>query len=900
MTREIHLKVNGQTRQVDVDPDTPLLYVLRNDLNLRAAKFGCGLEQCGACKVIIDGEAVPSCRLPVRSVQGREITTLEGLGTRENLHPLQQAFIDEQAIQCGFCVPGMIISAKVLLDRNPKPTDAEIKAAMSDHLCRCGVYDRIRRAIKRAAGISEDPSSWKKEVNRKPNPPEKEKSRNTTDGLAGSLMHTPDLDSWVRINSDETITIFTGKVELGQHIKTALAMIAAEELDVSLDRIRLVTGDTAQTPNEWYTAGSLSMETSGSAICNAAAEVKQILLSMAEEKLKAPLENLRVEDGNITDSVSGRHITFWDLFGGKIFEEKVMEIGYLKTPAVYRIVGQPLFRDDLVAKVAGETCFVHDMDLPDMAHGRVVRPPNYGAKLVSIDETAVLQLPGVIKVIQDGSFLAVIAEREEQAIQAMKSLKQSSRWESDTNLPPQGSLYDHMKRQPHEAYLIVNGMTVEDPPPPIETLPEAAHTLTAAYFRPYQMHASLGPSASVAQLIDGKMTVWSHSQGPFPLRSAIAQVLGMNRDDIRVIHKDGPGCYGHNGADDAAMDAALLAREVPGRPVSLKWMRDDENAWEPYGPAMIMETQASLDEAGNVIDWNFDVWSCQASGRPRPDREGGSGLLAAWYLEKPFKKLSPPPSRAPQLGSSRNAEPLYVFPQKRIVNHLLPHSPLRASSHRGLGSYGNVFAIESFMDELAHKAGADPVEFRLRHLTDERARAVIEAAAEKFDWGPGKDLQGNDRGKGIGFLKYKNNASYVAVMIDLSVNRSSGRINLEKAVIACDAGQIVNPDGVSNQLEGAFLQSASWTLKEQVCFDRQGIISLDWYSYPILRFRDAPQIDILLINRPGQPYMGVGEGAMGPIPAAIANAVFDAVGIRLRQVPFTPEKVLRELREGPP
>lgn len=388
------------------------------------------------------------------------------------------------------------------------------------------------------------------------------------------------------------------------------------------------------------------------------------------------------------------------------------------------------------------------------------------------------------------------------------------------------------------------------------------------------------------------MTIWSHNQGPFPLRAAIAQVLGMSNDDIRVIHRDGPGCYGHNGADDAALDAALLAREVPGRPVSLKWMRDDEHAWEPYGPAMILDTQASLDDTGNVVDWNLDVWSCEASGRPRPDHEGGSGLLAAWYLEKPFKKLSRPRSkRPPQSGSSRNAEPLYAFPKQRTVNHFLPEGPLRASSHRGLGSYANIFAIESFVDELADAAGADPVEFRLRHLKDDRGRAVIEAATRKYGWKTGKGSGGDNRGRGIGFVKYKNRASYVAVIVDVIVRPSSGRIHLENAVIACDSGQIVNPDGVSNQLEGAFLQAASWTLREQVSFDKNGIISLDWHSYPILRFRDAPRIDIVLIDRPGEPYMGVGEGAMGPIPAAIANAVFDASGIRLRQIPFTPERV---------
>jgi len=898
MTKGINLHVNGQFHTVNVDPDTPLLYVLRNDLGLKAAKFACGLEQCGACKVIVDGEAVTSCRLPVRSVQGKEIITLEGLGTRDNPHPLQAAFIEEQALQCGFCTPGMIISAKVLLDRYPKPTDAEIKAEMSDNLCRCGIYDRVRRAINRAAGIKEEPSSWKKEIISDPDAVPKEKEQ--TNSMAGTLTYTPGIDSWIRINTDETITILTGKVELGQHIKTALAMIAAEELEVSIDRIRLVTADTALTPNEGYTAGSMSMETSGKAIRNAAAEAKYILLEKAHERLEAPIENLTVENGTITDSSTGRSTTYWDLFGGKAFEANVMEEGFLKSPEEYQILGQPLYRDELVSKIMGEPCFVHDMDLPDMVHGRVVRPPNYGARLVSVDESAVSEMPGVIKVVQDGSFLAVIAEREEQAISAMVQLKRNAKWESDTNLPAQGSLMEYMKRLPQEEYLIKNSASIADPVPPIEIPANAVKTLSATYFRPYHMHASIGPSAGVAQLIDGKLTVWTHNQGPFPLRQAIAHALGMEDNDVHVIQKDGPGCYGHNGADDAGFDAALLARAIPGRPVSIKWMREDENAWEPYGPAMVMDVQGSLDRDGNIIDWNFDVYSGQGTGRPRRDREGGSGLLAAWHLEKPFKPHSfrprPGSGRLPQSGSARNAEPLYAFPKQRIVNHFLPESPLRISSQRGLGSFANIFAIESFMDELAHAAGADPVEFHLRHLTDERGRAVIKAAAEKFGWKPRKRRKKNNRGKGMGFLKYKNSATYVAIMVNLRVNPSGGQIYLENAVIAGDSGQIVNPDGITNQLEGAFLQAASWALREQVSFDQNGITSLDWHSYPILRFRDAPKVDIVLINRPGQPYLGVGEGALGPIPAAIANAVFDAVGIRLRLIPFTPERVKEAIK----
>ncbi|MBT4500293.1 MAG: molybdopterin-dependent oxidoreductase [Gemmatimonadetes bacterium] len=895
MSQEAVLNVNGRTHHLNIDPDTPLIYALRNDLGLMAAKFACGLEQCGACKVIIDGQAVPSCRLSVRSVQGREITTVEGLGTRGNLHPLQQAFIEEQAVQCGFCVPGMIISAKVLLDRNPHPTDEEIKAEMSDNLCRCGVYDRMRRAIKRAAEISEDPSSWKKEFQRKPDTPVAGSAEeNRTDPLSGALAFTPDLDSWIRINRDETITVFTGKVELGQHIKTSLAMIAAEELEVNIDRILVVSGDTAQTPNEGYTAGSMSMETSGNAIRHASAEVKQILLSRAAEALNTPMANLTLEDGTITDAVTERSITYWELFGGKSFDVDVMEEGYLKSPDDYQIVGKPLYRSDLVAKVVGEPCFIHDLNLEGMVHGRVVRPPNYQSKLVAIDEEALREIQGVIKLVRDGNFLAVIAEREEQAVQAMRKLQQTAEWESDSDLPSQGSLFDSMRSQPHDAYLIVDGRTVEDPPPEIDLPANAAKTVKASYYRPYHMHASLGPSAAVAQFMNGKLTVWSHNQGPFPLRSAVAHVLGMESDDVRVIHMDGPGCYGHNGADDAALDAALLARANPGYPVSVKWMRDDENAWEPYGPAMIMDAQASLNEEGDIVDWNYDIWSSRASGRPRSDREGGSGLLASWHLEKPFKPLSSPPQKAPGLGSSRNADPLYNLPRKRIVNHLLSGSPLRTSSQRGLGAYANIFAIESFMDELARVADTDPVEFHLRHLTDERARAVIEKAAQMADWGAarGTDL---DRGTGLGFLRYKNNASYVATIVELRVNRSAGKIFLEKGIIACDAGQIVNPDGVANQLEGALLQAASWTLREQVNYDEQGITSLDWRSYPILRFRDAPAIDIELINRSDQPYMGVGEGAMGPVSAAIANAVYDAVGVRLRHIPFTPDKVKEAL-----
>jgi CO/xanthine dehydrogenase Mo-binding subunit/aerobic-type carbon monoxide dehydrogenase small subunit (CoxS/CutS family) len=886
LLQEIRLRVNGRTHTLTVEPDTPLLYILRNDLGLKAAKFACGLEQCGACQILVNGEAVPSCRLPVRSVQGREITTLEGLGTEDNLHALQAAFIEEQAVQCGFCTPGMIIRAKALLDRCPQPSDDQIRAEMSANLCRCGVYDRVLRAIKRAAGLPVASPAYGDGGLVEPEGQPAARVRIGQGALPHTLAQTPSLDAWVRINSDGTITLFTGKAELGQDIRTSIAMIGADELDVSLDRIRVVTADTAQSPDEGYTVSSMSLETSGNAIRYAAAEVRQIALSVAHEELEAPLERLTVSDGTITDTATGRSITYWDLFAGKSFGGKAGALAQPKAPGAYKIVGRATERLDLVPKVTGRPVFIQDLDLPGMVHGRVVRPPGYGARLISADEEGVRRMPGVLEVVRDGSFLAVIARREEQAVEAAQTLKGSATWEEGRSLPTHETLYDYLQRQPVEALLIVNGRPVDDPIPAIEAPAEAAQTLSATYYRPYHMHAALGPSAAVAQWIDGKLTVWSHSQGVYPLRRGLAQVLGMPEERIHAIHVPGPGCFGHNGADDAALDAALLARAQPGQPISLKWTRADEHAWEPYGAAMVIQMQASLNQEGDVIDWNHDMWGYSHLGR---DRGGGasSGLLAAWYLAEPFERPQRQPSRAPQVGMHRNAEPLYSFPRRRIVEHFVADSPLRTSTLRGLGSYANVFALESFMDELAHAAGEDPVAYRLRHLKDARARAVIEAAANRA----GSRPAGNGRGRGIAFAQYKNRQSYVAVVVDLSVNRNSGHIRLERAVVAADVGQIVNPDGLSNQLEGAVTQAASWTLKEQVAFDHQAVISRDWYSYPILRFREAPVIETVLLNRPGQPYLGVGEGANGPVPAAIANAVFDAVGIRLRRIPFTPDRV---------
>ncbi|MGC9523189.1 MAG: 2Fe-2S iron-sulfur cluster-binding protein, partial [Anaerolineae bacterium] len=604
--------------------------------------------ECGACTVLMDGQPVPSCQVSVRAAQHHEITTLESLGTATDLHPLQAAFIEENAAQCGFCTSGMIVTAKALLDRSPHPDDDEIRAAMAGNLCRCGVYDRVRRAIKRASGQPE-PAPYE-QLNAQPPGSASEIV------LPRPLQQNPDLDDWVRINADGTVTLFTGKVELGQDLRTSVAMIGADELDVALDRVRVVTAETGRTPNEGYTVSSMSLETTGNAIRYAAAEVRRLALDVAYETLEVPRERLTITDGTIADPVTGRSVTYWELFGDRAFGTQVTGTVRPKGPEAYRILGRPTGRLDMLAKVTGQAGFVHDLDLPDMVHGRVVRPPTYEARLRSVDAEAVLEMPGVLEVVRDGSFLGVVAEREEQAVRAMEALGEGAVWEGDAELPPYETLFDHLRSQPAQASLVVDGRPVPGPAPPVEAPPDAAQTLTATYERPYHAHASLGPSAAVARWDDETLTIWTHSQGVYPLRAELAQVLRTPEEAIHAIHMPGPGCYGHNGADDAALDAALLARAVPGRAVSLKWTRADEHAWEPYGAATVIQMQGSLSAEGELIDWNHDVRGYAHTARSS-GVEGSSSLLAAWHLEEPFSPPEPRPIMAPEVGIHRNANP---------------------------------------------------------------------------------------------------------------------------------------------------------------------------------------------------------------------------------------------------
>ena len=698
--------------------------------------------------------------------------------------------------------------------------------------------------------------------------------------LPGSLNTNRRLEAWLRIDPNGTVIIFTGKIELGQGIGTALSQIAADELDVDLRRIEVVAGDTARTPNEGQTAGSLSVEQSGTALRFACAEARDILVSAAALKLGAPAALLTVSDGRVR-APGGATATYWDLAGDADLKREATATVKPKPPSQHRWVGKSITRRDIPKKFTGGAAYVQDLRLPGMVFGRVVRPPSPGAQLVSVDETAVRRLPGVLAVVRDGTFLAVAAEREEQAIAAREALKKSARWKETAALPPSGdALYRHLMSSP------VPGETVTEKASPAVAAP--VKTLEALYTRPYQCHGSIGPSCAVAQWQGGTLTVWTHSQGVFPLRAELATVFGTNPQDIRCIHAEGAGCYGHNGADDVALDAALVARATSGRPVKLQWMRDDEFMWEPYGSPMVMKLGGGIDAQGNVIQWSHELWSHPHS--TRPGASAGVNLLAARHLAQPLPVVLPADVPQPSAGSARNAIPLYDFPTVRVVKHYIPEAPLRTSALRTLGAYANVFALESFVDELAAAAGADPVDFRLRHMKDARARAVIEAAAQRAGWRPRATGDGT-RGRGFAFAKYKNLACYCALAADVEVERASGRVRVTRVVAAVDAGQIVNPDGVANQIEGGIIQSVSWTLKESVRFDRTRVTTRSWADYPILRFAEVPDVDVVLLDQPAERFLGVGEGAQGPTAAAIANAIANATGKRLRALPFAPERV---------
>ena len=698
------------------------------------------------------------------------------------------------------------------------------------------------------------------------------------DKLPGSLARTPFLDAWIRIEANGAVTAFTGKAELGQGIQTALLQIAAEELEIPVARVTIITADTGRTANEGYTAGSHSTQDSGTALRNAAAQAREILIGEAARRWKVFAETLEALNGAVM-APDGRQLSYSELVSSTLLHVRASPISKLKSPSAFTTMGKALPRVDIPAKVTGGAIYVQDMRLPGMLHARVVRPPSYAAQLVGVETGPVEHMAGVVNVLRDGNFLAVVAEREYESIKAMQTLAAAAQWQEKASLP-KANIVAALLNLPTRDFTIF-----EKAPAPGST--SSLHSLGATYTRPYIAHASIGPSCAVAQLQGDTMTIWTHTQGVFPDRQAIAEMLGMPADKVHCIHVQGSGCYGHNGADDAAADAALIASHMPGRPVRVQWMREQEFAWEPFGPAMMTKVHASLNSSGRIATWDYGVWSNTHSMRPGP----AGSLLAAQHMGAAFPPPPPRPLPQPEGGGDRNAIPLYRFPSGKVVHHFIPDMPLRISALRSLGGYMNVFSIESFIDELALAARADPVAFRLKHLDDPRARDVITTAAAHFGW-TRRPKGGHGKGCGFSFARYKNLAAYCAVAIQLEVDHVSGNVQIDRIVAAVDTGEIVNPDGVRNQIEGGILQSLSWTLYESVSFDDTRIRSTDWSTYRIMRFDAVPHsVDVHLIDRPGQPFLGCGEAAQGPASAALANAIANATGKRIRDLPITPERI---------
>jgi nicotinate dehydrogenase subunit B len=691
------------------------------------------------------------------------------------------------------------------------------------------------------------------------------------------LAANPRLDQWVRFPSPGHVTVSTGRVEIGQGVLTAMLQIAAEELDVSPDRILLQTGDTDLTPNEGYTAGSQSIQFGGVALRQACAEVRESFLDHAAAKYGHSRPDLSVHDGAIIHRGEPTGHDYWSLAGSVDLGREATGLPVTKSVRDYRVVGQNAPRVDLAAKVFGEPVFAHDMALDGMVHARVVRQPRRDATIATVDEAAIRHpAKGPIEIVRDGNFLAILGP-DETVVEAVAAIAPNHVvWDGVDAINPFQEEARWLLQQPSI------DRTIGPPAAP------GGGRLEATYTRMHIAHASVAPSCGLALYGDGRLTVWTHSQGVYPLRDALARTLKLDSGAISVKHVQGPGCYGHNGADDAAADAAVIAFRRPGQPVKVRWCREEEFGFEPVSPAMVVTVSAALDGAQRPADWTTEIWSGRHTSRPG----GGGNLLAAEALPNP--PPAPPASESsyPPGAGTRNGEPLYAFPAKRILHHLIAETPVRTSSLRGLGATLNVFAIESFLDEIAERAGMDPVAYRLSVLADARARAVVEHAARLADWQAGLP-PGTGRGRGIGFARYKNLAAYAAVVAEVEVDES---VRLLHVWCAADAGLVINPDGALNQLEGGIIQAASWAVKEGVRLDTGGISSRDWESYPVLRFSEVPEVLVELVNPAADlPPLGVGEASGGPTVAALGNAVAHALGARLRDLPLTRERVMAAL-----
>jgi CO/xanthine dehydrogenase Mo-binding subunit len=699
-------------------------------------------------------------------------------------------------------------------------------------------------------------------------------------GAAAKTVAKDEVDAFLAIDGKGAVTVYSGKVDLGTGVPTALAQMVAEELDVPLAAIGMITGDTALTPDQGTTSGSFSIQNGGVQLRQAAATARDALLSEAAKRLGANKDELIVVDGVVSAKSGGKSVSYADLIGGKQFVLKLDPKAALKNPAEFKIVGKSIARRDIAEKMTGRFTYMQDFSVPDMLHGRVVHPPAIGAKLESVDDGSISNIPGIVKVVHQGNFLGVVAQNEWAAIKGAQSLK--TVWSKAATLPEQAKLRDHVratKVAKEEVTSNVGDTTAA-------MAQDGVKKLSASYEFAIHTHGSIGPSCAIAEFKDGKLVSWSASQATHALRRQLADMFAMPAEDVRCIYVEGSGCYGRNGHEDAAAEAAVLAKAVD-KPVRVQWSRADEHGWDPKGPPTLIDLRATLDGSGNVTAWESEFFIPQGAA-------AGSvvGLLAADLAGMPTSQQMAPG------GITGNSAIPYKFANVKTVCHRIETTPFRPSWIRAPGRLQNSHANESFMDELAAAAGVDPLDFRLKYLdpADKRGLEILERLATLAKWekrpSPQKGATGNvARGRGLTYVKYELVRTYIGAVAEVEVDRTSGDIRVTRFTVVHDCGQIINPDGVKAQIEGNIMQTVSRTLIEELTFDRSMVTSLDWASYPILKFPQIPEVVIELIDRPSEKPWGAGEPSASVVPSAISNAVFDATGVRLRSVPYTPAKV---------
>ena len=716
------------------------------------------------------------------------------------------------------------------------------------------------------------------------------------------------LDSWIAIAADGKVTAYTGKCEFGQGMQTAQTQLVAEELSVPVDRVTLIQCDTAVCPDQGTTSGSQSTPTNFNErnLGQAGATARETLLRLASTTLGVPVDRLAIAGGVVTSTGDpAKRVTYGELVAGKKFLVEVDARAKRKAPGEWKVLGTSVPRLDMAAMATGQLEFVQNVRVPGMLHGAVVRPPEVGATLTNVDEGSVRGMAGVVKVVVKHNFVGVVAAKPWQAMQAAAALKAS--WTAGAGLPPQRGFYDHLRRQPSRDAFVVNSKDVDD------TLAKAPAVVKATYVHPYQMHGSMGTSCAVADVQGGKATVWSSTQSAYPTRNGVAKLLAVPADNVRVIYTRGSGCYGINGADTVAFDAALLSQAV-GKPVRVQLSRKDEMAWENYGFAYAIDQRAGLSADGTIVAWDHEAWFPSLGGRPGYETPGNvvTGMLAGFDTApfRPAQAAEP----AGRFGNGANAAPSYVsgrvagnaggagtIASERVLVHTV-RSPFFTGPLRSPSRLQNTFAHECFLDELAARVKADPVAYRLRHLSDARLKEVVAAAAKAANWTarPSPQLDrpktGVARGRGVSCVVYEGDNGYVAMVAEVEVDQATGKVTAKRLVVAQDCGPVSNPDGMRNQLEGGALQGLSRALGEEVTWDERKVTSVDWRTYRSLSLgSEVPVVESVLINRTGVEACGAGETAITIVAAAVGNAIFDATGARVREVPFTADRIAAAL-----